>query len=208
MKDAYDEITKDARSRLISAIYQGYVRNRNKEMDRIDNSTGWSIGILVLMLTFMLTSGVPYYYVPLSFIILLPFWIKESRRYVYYMFWSKKESDMESQIQATFEHHKYDKKGIIKALDFRRPDKMIKIYKAFKVRFYRSYFWMMLLIYMSTLILAITQEALGNTWIMLTFTIGLIIITWLGFWGFQEMIMPRRIIMHLGIKESKYDEGY
>ncbi|MCK5299566.1 MAG: DUF2270 domain-containing protein [Candidatus Aenigmarchaeota archaeon] len=189
-------------AKLISTIYQGYVRNRNKEIDRIDNSTGWSIGILVLMLSFMFTANVPFYLVPFSIIIPLPFWIKESRRYVYYMFWSHKESQMAEQIQHRFENNRYDSKSIIRVMDFKRPDKLININRAIKVRFYRSYFWMTVLIYVITLALAISQNQLTNNYVMTCFAIFFIIIIIIGIKGISEMIMPRKVIMHLGIRHD------
>lgn len=194
------ELTTNGGVRLISTIHQAYVNNRNQEMDRIDNSTGWSVGILVLMLSFMLSSGVPFYFVPFSIIVIIPFWIKESRRYVYYMFWSHKESEMESQIQHSLEFGRYNKKNIIEIMEFNKPHHLINIYKAMRVRFYRSYFWMTLLIYIATLLLAVSQGALSSIWIASGFILLLFAIILIGLKGKDEMILPRKTIMHLGIK--------
>ncbi len=194
------ELTTNGGVRLISSIHQAYVNNRNQEMDRIDNSTGWSVGILVLMLSFMLSSGVPFYFVPFSVVVIIPFWIKESRRYVYYMFWSHKESEMESQIQRSLECGRYNKKDIIEIMEFKKPHQLINIYKAMRVRFYRSYFWMTLLIYIGTLLLAVSQGALSSIWIASGFILLLFAIILIGLKGKDEMILPRKTIMHLGIK--------
>ena len=194
------EITKGEYSRLLSTIHQAYVRNRNKEMDRIDNSTGWSVGILVLMLSFMMTSGVPFYFIPFSIIVILPFWIKESRRYVYYMFWSHKESEIENQIQYSIESGKYDRKAITRIIDFKKPGKLIHIEKALSVRFYRSYYWMIMLIYIATVLLAISQSAMDNIYTVIILAISFIILILLGIKGKDETLLPRKTIMHLSIK--------
>jgi uncharacterized membrane protein len=199
-----EKVTEDGQTRLINTIYTGYVNNRNKEIDRIDNSTGWSIGILVLMLSFMITSDIPYYFIPFTFIILLPFWIKESRRYVYYLYWSFMESEIKDQISSSIEKKQMNNKIFSKIIDFKQPDKIIDIYKAFKVRFFRSYYWFTLLIYFTTLIQAIQQQAIFNH----TQTQGIIFILilttliCLGFKNHDEMIMPRKVIMQPGIKQS------
>ena len=192
-------LTDDSLSRLYGQLYIGYVHNRNKEMDRIDNSTGWSIGILVLALSLMINADVAYYFIPLSIFFIIPFWFKEARRYIYYMFWSLKESELENDMSSFFTTKHIDIEKIEEVVGLNRPLTVLSEHKSLYVRFYRSYFWMVLIIYITTVLLALKQGAFSSNIFIAVFLAVSAIMLVIAYKGRDEFIMPRATIMRSGI---------
>ena len=192
-------LTDDSLSRLYGQLYMGYVNNRNKEMDRIDNSTGWSIGILVLALSLMINADVAYYFIPLSIFFIIPFWFKEARRYIYYMFWSLKESELENDMSSFFTTKHIDIEKIEDIVSLNRPLTVLSEHKSLYVRFYRSYFWMVLIIYITTVLLALKQGAFSSNIFIAVFLAVSAIMLVIAYKGRDEFIMPRATIMRSGI---------
>ncbi|MBW6451772.1 MAG: DUF2270 domain-containing protein [DPANN group archaeon] len=192
-------IEEDSAGRLLGNLYSGYVQNRNEEMTRIDNSTGWSVAIVTLILSFSLGINTPYYFVPLAIIFIAPFWLKESRRYVYYIFWSDKERKAEECILQTYKTGKVDSKKIIELIDDIRPLKIITLKKAMIVRLYRSYFWMIVMIFSVTFLLSYVQGAIQTQYIAILFLLIGFILLIAAVKGKDEFLLPRKIIMKPGI---------
>lgn len=192
-------LTDDSMSRLYGQLYMGYVHNRNKEMDRIDNSTGWSIGILILALSLMINADIAYYYMPLSVFFVMPFWFKEARRYIYYMFWSLKESELENYMSSFFTSRHMDTGDIEDVVKLNRPLTVLSEHKSLYVRFYRSYFWIVLIIYITTALLALKQGAFSSGIIIAVFLAASATLLVIAYKGRDEFIMPRETIMRSGI---------
>ncbi len=199
--DHHNWARNDSPTRLLQALYNGYVNNRLKEMDRIDHSTGWSMSIFFLVVSYMLATNVHYYIAPLALIIIIPYWMKESRRYVYYMFWSKKESDTESLIKKMMCDGRLDPREFARVVDFKKPTHVVSITKAIRVRFYRTYYWLFVLDYVVMLILAVQQGAISNPTILGTVLLGggAILLAILSLTSKGEIVLPRRVIMLPGI---------
>ncbi|MEA3229860.1 MAG: DUF2270 domain-containing protein [archaeon] len=193
------QVSDDSAVRVYGKLYTGYVKNRNKEMDRIDNSTGWSIGILVLSLSLMINAGIAYCYIPLSFIFIMPFWLKEARRYIYYMFWSFKESELEGEISSMLSTRQLDSDKVTEIINIKKPVSILSESKSLYVRFYRSYFWMVLIIYITTLFIALKQGALSSGIVSATFIAASAILMIIAYVGRDEFVLPRKTIMRRGI---------
>ncbi len=193
------QLTDDSAIRLYDALYTGYVSNRNKEIDRIDNSTGWSVGILVLSLSLMINAGIEYYLIPLSLFFVITFWLKEARRYIYYMFWSLKESEMENEISSILNTRQMDPEKVEDIINLKQPLSILSEYKSLYVRFYRSYFWMVLIIYITTFLTALRQGALSSDVISAVFIAFFAMLVIIAYRGRDEFILPRKTIMRMGI---------
>lgn len=192
-------LTDDSAIRLYDSLYTGYVSNRNKEIDRIDNSTGWSVGILVLSLSLMINAGIEYYLIPLSLFFVITFWLKEARRYIYYMFWSLKESEMENEISSILNTRQMDPEKVDDIINIKQPLSILSESKSLYVRFYRSYFWMVLIIYITTFLTALRQGALSSSVISAVFIAFFAILVVIAYHGKDEFILPRKTIMRMGI---------
>ena len=198
----FQVMQEDSAGRFLGNLYSGYVQNRNEEMSRIDNSTGWSVAIMTLILSFALGVNAPYYFVPMSVLFIAMFWFKESRRYVYYMFWSDKERKAEECIKDSYRTGVIDREKIMSLIDEKRPLKLISVRKAMIVRLYRSYFWMVVMIYSVTFILAYAQGAIFNQMISIVFLLFAIALLVMAFYGKDEFILPRKVIMKPGISKD------
>ncbi|MCK5063246.1 MAG: DUF2270 domain-containing protein [Candidatus Aenigmarchaeota archaeon] len=196
-------LTDDSASRLYSQLYMGYVHNRNKEMDRIDNSTGWSVGILVLALSLMINAGIAYYLIPLSLFFVITFWLKEARRYIYYMFWSLKESELEKGMSSALASRHIDTDKMEEVVNLSRPLTVLSESKSLYVRFYRSYFWMVLIIYITTILMALEQGAFSSDIVSAVFLAATAIMAVIAYKGRDEFIMPRKTIMRMGISRHQ-----
>ena len=196
-------LTDDSASRLYAQLYMGYVHNRNKEMDRIDNSTGWSVGILVLALSLMINAGIAYYLIPLSLIFVITFWLKEARRYIYYMFWSLKESELEKGMSSALISRHIDTDKMEEVVNLSRPLTVLSESKSLYVRFYRSYFWMVLIIYITTILMALKQGAFSSDIVSAVFLAASAIMAVIAYKGRDEFIMPRKTIMRMGISRHQ-----
>jgi len=196
-------LTDDSASRLYSQLYMGYVHNRNKEMDRIDNSTGWSVGILVLALSLMINAGIAYYLIPLSLFFVITFWLKEARRYIYYMFWSLKESELEKGMSSALASRHMDTDKMEEVVNLSRPLTVLSESKSLYVRFYRSYFWMVLIIYITTILMALKQGAFSSDIVSAVFLAATAIMAVIAYKGRDEFIMPRKTIMRMGISRHQ-----
>ncbi|NOQ56330.1 MAG: DUF2270 domain-containing protein [Nanohaloarchaea archaeon] len=192
-------LTDDSAIRLYDTLYTGYVSNRNKEIDRIDNSTGWSVGILVLSLSLMINAGIEYYLIPLSLFFVITFWLKEARRYIYYMFWSLKESEMENEISTILNTRQMEPEKVEEIINLKQPLSILSESKSLYVRFYRSYFWMVLIIYITTILTALRQGALSSNIVSALFIAGFVILAVVAYYGKDEFILPRKTIMRMGI---------
>lgn len=192
-------LTDDSAARLYGRLYAGYVDNRNKEMDRIDNSTGWSVGILVLALSLMINAGLPYFYIPFTLIFVITFWLKEARRYIYYMFWSMKESEMENEMSSILNTKQIDTDKVNEIINIKRPLTVLTEHKSLYVRFYRSYFWMVVIIYITTLFMAVQQGALSSNIVSAIFLAAFAMLSVIAYAGKDEFILPRKTIMKMGI---------
>ncbi len=192
-------LTDDSAIRLYDSLYTGYVSNRNKEIDRIDNSTGWSVGILVLSLSLMINAGIEYYLIPLSLFFVITFWLKEARRYIYYMFWSLKESEMENEISSILNTRQMDPEKVEEIISLKQPLSILSESKSLYVRFYRSYFWMVLIIYITTVLTALRQGALSSNIISAIFIATFVMLAIIAYHGKDEFILPRKTMMRMGI---------
>ena len=192
-------LTDDSAIRLYDSLYTGYVSNRNKEIDRIDNSTGWSVGILVLSLSLMINAGIEYYLIPLSLFFVITFWLKEARRYIYYMFWSLKESEMENEISSILNTRQMDPEKVEVIISLKQPLSILSESKSLYVRFYRSYFWMVLIIYITTVLTALRQGALSSNIISAIFIATFVMLAIIAYHGKDEFILPRKTMMRMGI---------
>lgn len=193
----------NAASRLLASLHTAYVRNRNEEMDRIDRSTGWSVALLTLVLSFAFTSNLPYYFIPLSLFFVFVFCFKEARRYVYYIFWSHKEFMAERLFKKCFTTNIISTERVLRLIEEVTPTAIIPIENALKVRFYRSYYWMIVIIFVATLLLALEQSALSDARIVSIFFISFVLLALVTLHGFEEIIMPRRKMLEMRLARKR-----
>ncbi len=192
-------LSDDSASRLYSRLYSGYVNNRNKEMDRVDTSTGWSFGILILSLSLMINAQIPYYYIPFAAMFLIPFLFKETRRYIYYMFWSLKESEMETEMLRVMKERNIDTQKLSEIISIRCPTTILSLGKSMNVRFYRSYIWMFFIIFLTTFFVSLQQLGTLPAAHMVIFSAMFLVFVVVIYHGRDELIMPRKTIMRMGI---------
>jgi len=119
------------------------------------------------------------------------------------MFWSLKESELEKGMSSIITSRYIDTDKMEDVVNLSRPLTVLSESKSLYVRFYRSYFWMVLIIYITTILMALKQGAFSSDIVSAVFLAASAIMAVIAYKGKDEFILPRKTIMRMGISRNQ-----